>query len=78
MAQKFKTLRPKAWRPKAWRSLRDERKWLSRLISAIERVTRPEIRSQPDDPRLRARVRARLARPALPRATSRSAYRTRN
>ena len=63
MARKLKT-----WRPKAWRSLRDERKWLSRLIEAIERVTRPEIRSQPDDPQLLTRVRAQLARPASPRS----------
>jgi hypothetical protein len=48
-----------------WRSATSQTVWLSRLIDAMEKFSRPEWRSMPVDGVELASVRARLARPAM-------------
>jgi hypothetical protein len=50
----------------AWRSRDEERLWLSMLVDAMERISRPEVRAVPCDRSVLAAVSAQLARPALP------------
>jgi hypothetical protein len=47
-----------------WRSEHSQTRWLSMLIDAMEKVSRPEFRAVPCDPWVLAAVRAQLARPA--------------
>jgi hypothetical protein len=47
-----------------WRTANGQTAWLSRLIEAMERFSRPEWRARPVDPPELVAVRARLARPA--------------
>jgi len=47
-----------------WRTGRDQTAWLSILIEAMERLSRPESRDLPIDPSELAALRARLSRPA--------------
>jgi hypothetical protein len=48
----------------SWRSENGQNLWLSRLIEAIEQVSRSEYRAMPCDPAVLAALRAQLARPA--------------
>ena len=43
-----------------------ERAWLSMLIDTMEKVSRPEFRATPCDPRVFSALRLQLARPASP------------
>jgi hypothetical protein len=52
------------WRSETWRSENGQTRWLSMLIDAMERVSRPEFRAVPCEPWVLAAVRAQLARPA--------------
>jgi hypothetical protein len=55
----------KSWKSgKSWQSANGERRWLSRLVDAMEEFSRPDVRSLPSHPSLLVAVRARLARPA--------------
>jgi hypothetical protein len=47
-----------------WRSGKSEMAWLSALIGAMEKVSRPELRATRCPPSLLAAVEAHLARPA--------------
>jgi hypothetical protein len=47
-----------------WRAGHGEKAWLSTLIDAMEKVSRPELRSLPCDPSILVGLRAQLARPA--------------
>ena len=49
---------------RAWRSGEGQRRWLSTLIDAMDRVSRPEFRAAPRDPRVLSALRLQLARPA--------------
>ena len=51
---------------RGWRSGDGERRWLSMLIDAMEKVSRPEVRARPCDPRVFSALRLQLARPASP------------
>jgi hypothetical protein len=48
----------------SWRSGDGGKLWLSRLIDAMEKISRPEFRSLPCDRSALAAVSAQLARPA--------------
>jgi hypothetical protein len=48
-----------------WRTGKDQTAWLSRLIEAMERISRPEWRALPIDRRKLAAMRARLAPPTV-------------
>jgi hypothetical protein len=48
----------------SWRTGNGQTAWLSRLIEAMEKFSRPEWRARPIDRLELAAVRARLARPA--------------
>jgi len=61
-----------------WRSENGQTKWLSMLIDAMEKVSRPEFRAVPCDPWVLAAVRAQLARPASPYALGASRFSLRN
>ena len=61
-----------------WRSGNGERLWLSMLIDAMEKVSRPESARVPCDPSVLAAVRAQLARPASPYRLRRSDFSLRN
>jgi hypothetical protein len=50
--------------PASWRTAHGQTAWLSMLIEAMERLSRPEWRARPIDRLELAAVRARLARPA--------------
>ena len=52
----------------SWRSGNGQNLWLSRLIDAMEKVSRPEYRAVPCDRSVLAAVRAQLALPASPYA----------
>jgi hypothetical protein len=52
------------WLSETWRSENGQTRWLSMLIDAMERVSRPEFRAVPCEPWVLAAVRAQLARPA--------------
>ena len=47
----------------SWRTGNGQTLWLSMLIEAMEKLSRPEWRGRPDRPELAA-IRARLAEPA--------------
>jgi hypothetical protein len=49
-----------------WRCGDGERRWLSVLIDTMEKVSRPEFRATPCDPRVFSALRLQLARPASP------------
>jgi hypothetical protein len=49
----------------SWRTQKDQTQWLSMLIGAMEKFSRPEWRGRPVDRRQRRALRARLARPAM-------------
>jgi hypothetical protein len=49
----------------SWRSGNGQTAWLSRLIEAMEKFSRPEWRARPLDRLELAAVRARLAQPAM-------------
>jgi len=61
-----------------WRSENGQTRWLSMLIDAMEKVSRPEFRAVPCDPWVLAAVRAQLARPASPYALGASRFSLRN
>jgi hypothetical protein len=61
-----------------WRSENGQTRWLSRLIDAMEKVSRPEFRAVPCDLSVLAAVSAQLARPASPYAHSMSRFSLRN
>jgi hypothetical protein len=61
-----------------WRSENDRTRWLSMLIDAMEKVSRPEFRAVPCDLSLLAAVRAQLARPAAPYVHGGSRFSLRN
>jgi hypothetical protein len=46
-----------------WRSANGQTVWLSRLIEAMERFSRPEWRARPVDPLELVAMQARLAQP---------------
>ena len=56
----------RALQVRAWRSGEGERRWLSMLIGAMERVASPEFRATPCDPKVISALRVQLARPASP------------
>jgi hypothetical protein len=47
-----------------WRSGAGQTLWLSRLVDAMDKLSRPELRAVPCDQLVLAAVRAQLARPA--------------
>ncbi len=49
----------------SWRSQKDQTLWLSMLIEAMEKFSRPEWRGCPVDQRQQVALRARLAKPAM-------------
>jgi hypothetical protein len=61
-----------------WRSRAGQNLWLSMLIDAMEKVSRPEVRAVPCDRRLLAAVSAQLARPASPYPHCTSGFSLRN
>jgi hypothetical protein len=52
--------------------------WLSMLVDAMEKASRPELRSVPCDGLVLAAVRAQLSRPAAPYAHHGSHFSLRN
>jgi hypothetical protein len=60
------------------RSGKGERQWLSRLIDAMEKIARPDVRALPCDKLVLAKVRAQLARPASSYPYAGSAFSYRN
>jgi hypothetical protein len=55
----------KSWQSrKSWRSAGGEKLWLSMLVDAMEKLSRPELRGVPCDRLALAAVRAQLALPA--------------
>jgi hypothetical protein len=61
----------------AWQS-GGQNLWLSRLVNAMEKFSRPELRAVPCDRLALAGVRAHLARPASAAYLTRSNYGLRN
>jgi hypothetical protein len=61
-----------------WRSENGQNRWLSMLIDAMEKVSRPEFRAVPCDLSVLAAVRAQLARPASPYVHGASQFSLRN
>jgi hypothetical protein len=61
-----------------WRSENGQTRWLSMLIDAMERVSRPEFRAVTCDLSVLAAVRAQLARPASPYVHGASRFSLRN
>jgi hypothetical protein len=49
----------------SWRTEKAQTLWLSRLIEAMEKFSRPEWRARPVDRLEYVALRARLARPAM-------------
>jgi hypothetical protein len=49
----------------AWRTAKSQTAWLSRLVEAMEKFSRPEWRARPLDPMELRAMRARLSRPAI-------------
>jgi hypothetical protein len=64
MGQQLQPWLSETWRSETWRSENGQTRWLSMLIDAMERVSRPEFRAVPCEPWVLAAVRAQLARPA--------------
>ncbi|WGS17718.1 MULTISPECIES: hypothetical protein [unclassified Bradyrhizobium] len=73
MAQEFQTSRCVVGRAESL-----DRRWLARLIEAMEQAARPETRSVPCDANLISAVSAHLARPGSAFAQYGSAYNLRN
>jgi hypothetical protein len=61
-----------------WRSGKAEMAWLSALIGAMEKVSRPELRATRCPPSLLAAVEAHLARPTPPQGFCGSNFSLRN
>jgi hypothetical protein len=61
-----------------WRSGNGETIWLSMLVDAMEKISRPELRSEPCERSVLAAVRAQLARPASPYPYGASKFSLRN
>ena len=61
-----------------WRSENGQNQWLSMLIDAMEKVSRPEFRAVPCDLSVLAAVSAQLARPASPYLHGGSRFSLRN
>jgi hypothetical protein len=49
----------------SWRTQKGQTLWLSMLIEAMEKFSRPEWRGRPVDRRQRLALRTRLAKPAI-------------
>lgn len=62
----------------AWRTADGQTAWLSRLIDAMEKFSRPEWRARPVDSLELIAMRARLARPATFHAAYGSRFSLRN
>ena len=62
----------------SWRTQKGQTLWLSMLIEAMEKFSRPEWRARPVDRLERAAVRARLAQPAMPDSVYASRFSLRN
>lgn len=58
----------------SWRSQRSQTLWLSRLIEAVEQISRPERRARPVGSLELLAVRARLAQPAATHPAYRSRF----
>jgi hypothetical protein len=52
----------------SWRTEKGQTLWLSMLIEAMEKFSRPEWRARPIDPRESVAMRSRLAQPAMARS----------
>ena len=65
MGQQLQSRRTRQAQPtgKAWQS-GGQNLWLSKLVNAMEKFSRPELRAVPCDRLVLAAVRAHLARPA--------------
>jgi hypothetical protein len=61
-----------------WRSGTSETAWLSALVEAMDRGSRPELRAAPCDPDLLLAVEAHLARPEMPHGLYGSNFSLRN
>jgi hypothetical protein len=61
-----------------WRSASGQNLWLSMLVEAMEKVSRPEYRTVPCDRLVLAAVHAQLARPASAYAQYGSQFSLRN
>ncbi|KWV61176.1 hypothetical protein AS156_25465 [Bradyrhizobium macuxiense] len=73
MAQGFQTSRFSVTRAQS-----SDRRWLTKLVDAMERAGSPDIRAVPCDAKLISAVSAHLARPASAFAQYGSAYSLRN
>jgi hypothetical protein len=62
----------------SWRSGTGQNSWLSRLVDAMEKFSRPEYRAVACDPLVRAALSAQLARPAAPYAHGASRFSLQN
>jgi hypothetical protein len=62
----------------SWRTEKGQTLWLSMLIEAMEKFSRPEWRARPVDQLERAALRARLGKPAISRHTYASRFSLRN
>jgi hypothetical protein len=62
----------------SWRTGNGQTAWLTRLIEAMEKFSRPEWRALPPDRRELATVRARLAQPAMAHPAAASRFGLRN
>jgi hypothetical protein len=67
-----------SWHIQSWRTAKGQTAWLSRLIEAMEKFSRPEWRARPLDQLELAAVRARLARPAIAYPAHASRFSLRN
>jgi|HubBroStandDraft_4_1064222.scaffolds.fasta_scaffold373425_1 hypothetical protein len=65
MSRQLQSWRIQSRRIESWRTGKGQTAWLSRLIEAMEKFSRPEWRARPVDQLELAAVRARLARPAI-------------
>jgi hypothetical protein len=55
----------------SWRTEKGQTLWLSRLIEAMEKFSRPDWRARPVDRRERVAILARLGQPAMAYRASR-------
>jgi hypothetical protein len=67
-----------AQQPQSWRSGDGEKLWLSTLIDAMDRLSRPEFRAVPCDRSGLAAFGVQLARPASPYPYGASPFSLRN
>jgi hypothetical protein len=58
-----------------WHGADGERRWLSRLVAAMEDVSRPEVRSKPCETAILQACRAQLAQPVTGFAVAHSTAR---